>query len=53
MVKMVNLDKAGHISDLTWWMRHSVYSNFMNLAITWEKYFFYKPIGNLIIPQKS
>ena len=31
--KMGNLNGAGHISSLTWWMRHSISSNFKSLAM--------------------
>ena len=39
--KMKSLHKAGHISNWTWWMRYSVFSNFKNLSMNWEKYVFY------------
>ena len=35
--KMGNFHKAGHISNLTWWMRYSISSNLKNLSRNWEK----------------
>ena len=35
---MGNLQKAGHISALTWGMKYSISSNFKNLIMNWVKY---------------
>ena len=47
-----NLKKTSHISNLSWWMRYSISSNFKNLSMNWEKYLFhwekynFQPIEN-------
>ena len=49
---MGNLQKAGHISALTWGMKYSISSNFKNLIMNWVKYvshrekWNFEPIGN-------
>ena len=35
------MEKADHISALTWWMRYSISSNFKNLSMNWLKYVFH------------
>ena len=49
--KYVNMQRAGHILNLTWWMRHSISSNFKSLSMICVKYVFhwqkwnFEPIG--------
>ena len=39
--KMGNLNKAGHIPALIWWMRYSISSRFTNLLMNWVTYVFH------------
>ena len=51
--KMGNLHKAGHISNLTWWMRYSISLNFNDLSMKCGYVFHcwkctFEPIGNSV-----